>query len=282
MAVGEFPLRDKIVVVTGGGSGISLAFAQLAAARNNQVIIADLRLTDEAEGFLRTACKTSERVIFTRCDVTVWADLQNLISVSENEFGDVPDVYIAGAGIFERTDTSYWFDTESERYACIDINASHPIKLTRIATRALLNKNKHGVVLIISSSAGLYPVYPTPLYNASKHAVVGFVKSMKPADDEEDIKIVCICPAYTATPLWTPDLKEQWPVPDALALTAHSVAEAMMSLVQESKYPGGTIMSMSGYDGIKVVEFEDYWKLFAPLIDSSCTSLRKILGDERG
>ena len=41
-------------------------------------------------------------------------------------------------------------------------------------------------------------------------------------------------------------------------------------------------MSMSGYDGIKVVESEDYWKLFAPLIDKSCTSLRKILKDERG
>ena len=62
------------------------------------MIIADLRLTGEAREFLEEA---GDNVVFAECDVAVWADLQNLVKVSEREFGDVPDVYVAGAGVFE-------------------------------------------------------------------------------------------------------------------------------------------------------------------------------------
>ena len=61
------------------------------------MIIADIRLTKEAEEYVSAA----SNVIFQKCDVTVWADLENVIAVSEKEFGDVPDVYVPGAGIFE-------------------------------------------------------------------------------------------------------------------------------------------------------------------------------------
>ncbi len=77
--------------------GINLAFARNASSQGAKVVIADLRLTTEAEEFIKEA----KDVVFTKCDVAVWRDLQNLITVSKKEFGDVPDVYIAGAGVFE-------------------------------------------------------------------------------------------------------------------------------------------------------------------------------------
>lgn len=40
-------------------------------------------------------------MVFVECDVTVWKDLQNLVTVSLREFEDVPDVYVAAAGLFE-------------------------------------------------------------------------------------------------------------------------------------------------------------------------------------
>ena len=69
----------------------------MANTQGASVIIADLRLTDEAEEFVKLA----ENVVFAKCDVVNWEDLQNLIDVSKKEFGDVPDVYIAGAAVFE-------------------------------------------------------------------------------------------------------------------------------------------------------------------------------------
>ena len=63
------------------------------------MIIADLRLTSEAREFLEEEAR--DNVVFAKCDVAVWSDLQDLVKVSEREFGDVPDVYVAGAGVFE-------------------------------------------------------------------------------------------------------------------------------------------------------------------------------------
>jgi NAD(P)-dependent dehydrogenase (short-subunit alcohol dehydrogenase family) len=101
------PLANQIVVVTGGGSGINLAFARLAVLQHSAyVLIADLKLTAEAEAFV-AAYSTAitpgkgKRVVFVKCDVTKRADLENLVAVSREEWGDVPDVYVAGAGVFE-------------------------------------------------------------------------------------------------------------------------------------------------------------------------------------
>jgi NAD(P)-dependent dehydrogenase (short-subunit alcohol dehydrogenase family) len=76
----------------------------------------------------------------------------------------------------------------------MEINANHPIKMTRLAMRALLGANKKGVVCLVSSGAGLSGFYLASLYCASKAAVVGFAKSMGMADQEEGVKVVCICP----------------------------------------------------------------------------------------
>jgi short-subunit dehydrogenase len=65
----------------------------------------------------------------------------------------------------------------------------HPIKLTRNAIRGFLQSDKPGVVLLISSDAGLYPFTYCPLYVATKHAIVGFVWSMDWLDAEQGVKI---------------------------------------------------------------------------------------------
>ncbi|KAI9792870.1 MAG: hypothetical protein M1835_007628 [Candelina submexicana] len=238
---GDFPINGKIAVITGGGSGINLAFARTASSQGAKVIIADLRLTTEAEEFIKEA----KDVISNRCDVTVWSDLHNLIAVSKNKFGDVPDIYIAGAGIFEPTWSNFYDDTETERYAEVDINVNHPIKLTRIAMRALLGKDKKGVVLIIASVCGLLGTYSAPLYTATKHAMVGFTKSMAAADRLEGVKIVAICPGVVRTPLWTEEKTSQFSVRDIPSNTTAEVADAMVDLIQDGKYAGGTVLEIT-------------------------------------
>lgn len=92
--------------------------------------------------------------------------------------------------------SSFWEDKETTDYACIDINVNHPIKLTRLAIRALLGKDKKGVVCLVSSIAGINASIRSPLYCASKHAIWGFVKSMTMLDQLEGVKVTSICPGY--------------------------------------------------------------------------------------
>lgn len=99
MPCGDFSLENAIVLVTGAGSGINLAFAELCAAQKCRgIIIADLRLTDEARRFIDS---DASKTVFVKCDVTKRADLENLVKVSLEHWHDVPDFWVAGAGVFE-------------------------------------------------------------------------------------------------------------------------------------------------------------------------------------
>lgn len=68
------------------------------------------------------------------------------------------------------------------------------IKLTRLAIRALLGKDKQGVVAIVASIAGYSKQYPAPIYSATKHAVVGFTRSLGDAQQVQGVKVVAVCP----------------------------------------------------------------------------------------
>ncbi|KAF2837421.1 NAD(P)-binding protein [Patellaria atrata CBS 101060] len=246
MKVGDFPIKGKIVVVTGGGSGINFSFVKKAVAEGCKVIIGDLTLTPEASKWFDKESKSSP-VFFEKCDVTKWDQLKNLVTVSLKHFSDVPDVYVAGAGVFEPKWSNFWDDTEMERYAEMDINASHPIKLTRIAMQSLAEKNKKGVVLSLASIAGLQGTYSAALYCASKHAVVGFTKSMTLADELEGVKVATICPGLVYTPLWTDrhDAKQaldRFGVVMENAQTPDQVADLMLEVIQEGKYTGGAVV----------------------------------------
>lgn len=160
MPCGAIDLHEKVILVTGGGSGINLAFAKQALARGAKVLIADLKLTPDGQSFVDDNAR--DRVVFVECDVSKRAQLQNLIDVSRQHFKTVPDVYIAGAGVFEPPWSSWWDDTEEDSYKQFQINALHPLKLARIAMKALLGEGKKGCVLIVASLAGYSGAFAAP------------------------------------------------------------------------------------------------------------------------
>ncbi|ETS87772.1 hypothetical protein PFICI_01600 [Pestalotiopsis fici W106-1] len=244
----KFPIESKIIVVTGGGSGIGLSYALLAQSKGAKaVIVADITLTEDA----KLAIKDHTAIEFVHCDVTKWPDLQNLINVSINKFGDVPDVFVASAGVFEPPYSNFWEDPEpleSNGYKHIDINVNHPIKLTRLAIRAFLGRNKQGVVAIVGSIAGYSKQYAGPIYSATKHAVVGFTRSLGSAQELQGVKVVCICPGIVTTPIWTtgtPGSGERFGVDSSVAITSEEVANAISGAVESADYPGGTILEVS-------------------------------------
>jgi short-subunit dehydrogenase len=147
--------------------------------------------------------------------------------------------------------SSFWHDKEDDRYVNIDININHCLKLTRIAMQNLVSEDRKGVVLPIASVGGLAGAYHVPLYIASKHAIVGFVKSMKQAEQYEGVKIVTICPGAVDTPLWSTERREKVAFHNIESLTADEVAKEMINLVQDGKYGGGTVLEIMPNNGPK-------------------------------
>lgn len=79
-------------------AGIGLDYCLLARKKGaRKVIIADLRLTESAQ----RAVQSDPDLVFQVCNVTKWKDLQDIPEVSLQKFGDVPDVYVVSAGVFE-------------------------------------------------------------------------------------------------------------------------------------------------------------------------------------
>ena len=85
-------------------TGIGFAYVLIAREHGARaVIIADLALTEEA----KRAVDSDSKIIFQRCDVTKWSDLQDAVYTSATTLGDVPDIFVASAGVFEPASWQY-------------------------------------------------------------------------------------------------------------------------------------------------------------------------------
>ncbi|KAF2235323.1 putative 15-hydroxyprostaglandin dehydrogenase [Viridothelium virens] len=254
MGVGNFPVRGQIAVVTGGGSGIGLEIAKAIVANGGKALVADLKPTKPAEQFIEAS---AGKAVFLQTNVTKREQLERIIPAAKKHFGTIPSIYVPAAGILEPNRSNWWADNGESSYATLDINVTHPLQLGRIALRALLRNNIKGVVVHVASLAGLYGRYAHPLYCASKHALVGFVKSMASADPQEGIKFVAVCPGIVKSAIWddSEDIAKAFNYSELEAIEPHAVAEVVIELIENGDHVGGTCISMDEKGRRQVIDF---------------------------
>ncbi|KAL2070032.1 hypothetical protein VTL71DRAFT_14712 [Oculimacula yallundae] len=254
-------VSGKTAIITGAGSGINLCFATQLLSKGCNVIFADLTLRPEAEAIVSKYPLTSSsaKAVFQKTDVTDWAQLDRLFEVAIEHFGGA-DIVCPGAGVYEPPTSNFWHppgsppsrdDPQSSRYALLDINLTHPIRLTQLAISHFLALKRPGSIPHITSVAGQAPFFPTPVYVATKHALTGFVRSLSrlenppPDTGLPKIRVTAVAPARILTPLWTDN-------PDKLKMvgaepgwvTPEEVARVMVDLVEGEKNVGGTILEI--------------------------------------
>jgi 3-hydroxybutyrate dehydrogenase len=142
-------------------------------------------------------------------------------------------------------------DPSTSRYALVDINITHPIRVTQLSIAHFLSKKKPGVILHITSVAGHVPFFPTPVYVATKHAISGFVRSLARLETPPagtglpKVRINAVAPARILTPLWTDNPDKMKMVGDEPGwVTPEEVAQVMMDLVEREENIGGTILEV--------------------------------------
>ena len=284
--VGDFPVKNKIVLVTGGGSGIGFTFARICHEKGARVILGDLKLTQEAQDYLAT--KDKSEIFHETCDVTSWKSLHNLISASLKTFGDVPDIYAPVAGVFDPSWSNFWDDTEEESYKTVAINLQHPVKLTRLAMKALSSADKKGVVCHVASTAGIRGNFFAPLYVVTKHGVVGITKSLAQADPEFGVRIVAVLPGTVKSNLWEDrddHVMEATKYKERKLMPPSTIAELMVKMVESKEYTGGTCV-LKTLTEERVVE--EGWDKAAgrydpsPRPEADLSHIREVIAAERG
>jgi NAD(P)-dependent dehydrogenase (short-subunit alcohol dehydrogenase family) len=183
-------LADKVVVVTGGASGIGRALAlRFADEGARGVVVADL----DGSGAERVAAEADGPAVGVACDVSSAADNDALISRAETEFGPV-DLFCANAGITGGVGLEDGFE---QAFAVNTMAHVH-------AARRLIpgwTERGSGYFLSTASAAGLLSQIGSAQYAISKHGAVAFAEWLSITYGHAGVRVSCLCPMGVNTPL---------------------------------------------------------------------------------
>ncbi|HEY8156248.1 MAG TPA: SDR family oxidoreductase [Myxococcota bacterium] len=183
----------RTVVVTGGGSGLGAAYARRFARAGAKLALLDLDF-ERAEQLAAELARDGVECLALRCDVRDESACRAAVASVQARFGGV-DVLVNNAGITHR---SAFAETETAVYRRVmDVNFFGSLHCTKAALPALLASR--GLVIAVSSIAGVAPLYGRTGYAASKHAVQGFFSSLRSELAPRGVDVLIVCPGFTAT-----------------------------------------------------------------------------------
>lgn len=169
-------LDGKVAIVTGAATGLGRATAIVYAEQGAKVVVADVRAAD-AEATVETIRSAGGDAIFVATDVSSAGDARRLIEVAESHYGGL-HVMTANAGIQGRGSGKRLEELSDEEITEImAVNFWGVCYSLKYAVPAI-RRAGGGAITVTTSVAGHYGYPTTPAYAASKHAVVGLVKSL--------------------------------------------------------------------------------------------------------
>ncbi|PLK45049.1 SDR family NAD(P)-dependent oxidoreductase [Emticicia sp. TH156] len=189
--------KDKIVIITGGNSGIGKAAAILFAREGARVMVADL--SDTIDGELANAiADTGSEAGYLKVDVTRAADIEQMFEQTIALWGRF-DVLVNSAGVLgPRVRTEKYPEADFDKI--IDINVKGLWQCMKTALRYFAEQ-RSGNIVNIASVAGHLGMVGHIAYSASKHAVVGMTKTAAIEFAKYGIRINAVCPGFTQTPM---------------------------------------------------------------------------------
>ncbi|MBV6324298.1 SDR family oxidoreductase [Duganella violaceipulchra] len=194
--------RDKVVVITGGASGLGREFANVAAREGMKLVLADVQV-DALQRAVDELKAQGASVISRLCDVRKGEQVQALADAAMAEFGAVHLLFNnAGVG----SGGLIWENTEADWEWVMGVNVWGVIHGVRIFTRLMLDAAKddpsfEGHIVNTASMAGLLNAPAMGVYNVSKHAVVSLSETLY-----QDLQLVgapigasVLCPYFVPT-----------------------------------------------------------------------------------
>lgn len=185
--------NNKIVLITGGSSGIGAALATRFKREGSEVIICgrnEVKLNAEAD---RMGVKA------VRCDVSNLDDCENLLGSVKRDFGGL-DILINCAGVLLQYDMATVPDGVERIRAEIETNSIAPITLTYLAL-SLLQKSQAGTVVFVSSGLAYAAFAPTPVYSGTKALIHHAAQCLRHQFKPLGIKVFELLPPVTDTPM---------------------------------------------------------------------------------
>jgi NAD(P)-dependent dehydrogenase (short-subunit alcohol dehydrogenase family) len=212
-------LANKVVVITGGASGIGRAMANRFAEEGSAgVVVADLN----GDGARAVAGDIGADIAAgIGCDVSREEDLRSVLALAEERFGPV-DVFCANAGVGDAASEQAPDELWDLAFA---VNVRAHVLAARVLVPEWLERGS-GCFLATASAAGLLTQIGSAPYSVTKHAAVAFAEWLSVTYGDRGIHVSCLCPMGVNTNmLQAGETAEGEALPTAVVKLAGNVLE---------------------------------------------------------
>jgi 3-oxoacyl-[acyl-carrier protein] reductase len=243
-------LKDKVAVVTGGGSGFGEGIAQRFVDEGAKVVLVDIAI----EAAERVASEIGDRAVAFHGDVSRDASVAGMLAAALDAFGTV-DIVVNNAGTTHRNGPMLEVsEAEFDRVYAVNVKS---IFLTARHFVPHFRRQGGGAFVNIASTAGVRPRPGLTWYNGSKGAVITTSRSMAAELGADNIRVNCVNPVMAATGLLgefmgvedTPENRKRFiaTIPMGRFSTPQDVANACLYLASdEARFITGVCLEVDG------------------------------------
>lgn len=188
-------LQKRVVVVTGGASGIGEAIVEAFAMQHSQVIFLDVQNIAAEQLIQRLASAGATVPAFFHCDLTHVEALQSTLGMILERFGTV-DVLVNNAGNDTRHSIEQVTSASWDQSIAINLKAQFFMAQGVIPT---MQRAAHGSIINMSSIGWVIPSTNVPVYVTAKAAIVGMTRTLAHELGANNIRVNCVMPGAIET-----------------------------------------------------------------------------------
>lgn len=245
-------LKDKVAIISGGGSGFGEVTARLFAREGAAVMLADIN-GESAQSVASSITSEGGQAGWARTDVTSSSSVEAMVQAALDQFGRV-DILFNSAGIeafgtVVDTDETAW-----DRIFAIHVRGAY--LCSKYALPAMIEGGRGGSVVNVSSVAGLVGIRNMTAYSAAKGAILSLTRSMAVDFAQYNVRVNCVAPGTTMTPMGQRLVEGDTPEQLALRMSRYplnrfgrpeEIANAVLFLASdESSYATGSCLVIDG------------------------------------